>query len=156
MVHTSRMHRTKRQVVHDGVKEYLCRNIVTVSTTPALKDFVGKKRKENVDPLLKRNSVKINVSYACVSIRDDTQQQFSAEFLNSIAEIRCGFLSFHSKRASVHPPFSLSSERKLRSRLEKNVLTCSQGICLPVFSTKITQDICLSPCFFAQSACVTM
>lgn len=45
VVHTSRMHRTKRQVVHDGVKEYLCRNIVTVSTTPALKDFVGKKKK---------------------------------------------------------------------------------------------------------------
>lgn len=76
-------------------------------------------KRENVNPLRKRNSEKMNVSYACVSIQDDTQQQFSAEFLNSIAERRCGFLSFHSKCASVHPPFSLSSGRKLRSRLEK-------------------------------------
>ncbi len=38
MVHTSKMHKTKRQVVHDGVREYLCENIVAVSTAPALRE----------------------------------------------------------------------------------------------------------------------
>ena len=55
MVHISRMHRIRKQEVHNDV--YLCGNIVTISTTRALKnDFVEEGKKEdNVDPLPKRN-----------------------------------------------------------------------------------------------------